>query len=110
MNLISDKILNDAHIFLRQVSTDDFDAQEQVETVAQRLAYTHSLPRALAIDIACKAYSEIQAVDIPAYIDTDNSTAFCVCLREQGNPEPIYLSLGSLYARVQERRLAPEAD
>lgn len=111
MKIVSDKILNDAHVFIRELSVDsELTAQEKVDIVARRLETIHILPRASAIDVACKSFSEYQAINIPAHIDIDNSTCFCIVLREQGNPEPIYLSIASLFGRIQQQRLQQEAD
>ncbi|WP_071058771.1 hypothetical protein [Pelistega sp. MC2] len=109
MKIISDYLLNSARIFVQELELSEFNAQEKVDVIARRLESKHEIPRTLAIDIACKVFSEVQAVNIPAYIDVDNCTTFCIVLREQGNPDPIYLSLASLYSRIQQSRLEQEA-
>lgn len=50
MKIVSDKILNDAHVFIREFSVDlELTAQEKVDIVARRLETIHTLPRMSAL-------------------------------------------------------------
>lgn len=67
-----------------------------IQRTAAHLQQTFELSAETANEEACRAVAEQMAAGCEAYIDIDNSTAYCVLVRIPGRGRTFVISLGEL--------------
>lgn len=98
-----DNILIDEATAQLMSSPSGIPSAKRVERTVKHLQTEYDISEAKARDIVCKIEAELVSKGTPAYIDVDNSTAYCLCLRE-ANAKPIYLTLATIYKLVEGMR------
>lgn len=104
-----DKLLRDTAI-LSLASLRHSTPQEQkaqcIENAVKQLMAEFDISENTAYRIVCQEAGELLSDYLPSYIDIDNSTAYCLCIRH--NSKPFYISLDALYRLFADASISPE--